>query len=142
MSMRTARRLSKRRSAVYIAGNDVDDLSAAGVKRLRGGHVTLEDGRKGCPVRDVENAEGADRHMQVDGVDVAAERALLLTSRQQVAQGADDRIVQSLDDLRTRDIGAIQDVLVHDQAHEFRMRILVVESEGNQGAQGFFGRLM
>ena len=67
---------SERRSAVYIAGDDVDDLSAAGVQRLRGGHVTLEDGRKGCPVRDVENAEGADRHMQVDGVDVAPPHAL------------------------------------------------------------------
>ena len=85
--------------AAQIAGDQVDHLSAPDVQRFWGGHVTLEDGRKGCPVRDVENAERADRHMQIDGIQVVPERALLLTSRQQIFQGVDYRIVEALNDL-------------------------------------------
>src|ERR1700730_6921514 len=34
----------------------------------------------------------------------------------------------------------VQDVLVHHQAHELRMGVLVVEGEGDQGGERFFGR--
>jgi hypothetical protein len=41
-------------------------------------HVTLEDGREGRPVCDIEEAQGANRHVQIAGVDISPEGAFAL----------------------------------------------------------------
>ena len=87
----------------------------------------------------LKNAQGADRHMQVDRIDIVPEQALPLAARQQIAQGVDGRHIEPLDRLGTREVGAVQNVLVHDEAHEFGMCVLVVEGECNEGRRACSG---
>lgn len=71
--------------------------------------------------------------MQVDRVDVTPKDTSLLTSRDQIAQGINDSSVELLDCFGPAQVGTVQNVLVHDQAHELRMRILIVEGERYEG---------
>ena len=80
-------------------------------------------------VGDIEERQGADRHVQIDRIDIVAEDALPLAPRQQIAQRIDGRNIEALDRLRTGNVSPVQNVLVHDQAHKFRMGVLVVEGD-------------
>src|SRR5436305_4488178 len=82
-----ARRDVRNASAdAHVAENDVDHLRAPRGQRFGRFHVPLEDGRKCRAVRNIEKAQGADRHMDLDGIEVAAKSRLLLTAGEYVPQ--------------------------------------------------------
>src|SRR5262245_5349072 len=115
--------LADARSGPDVAQNRVHDLGTARGQRSGRAHVALEDGGKRRPVGHIENAQGADRHVQVYRVNIASECALALTARQQIAQRAYRRRIEPLDCFRTGQVDAVEDVLVHYETNEFRVGI-------------------
>src|SRR6185295_10356207 len=87
-----------------VAQDRIDHLGAASRKGFGGSHVALEDRRKGRTIGDIEERQGADRHMQIDRIDILAEDACPLAPRQQIAQSVDGRNIEALDGLRTGNV--------------------------------------
>src|SRR5438309_1204313 len=79
----------------HIAENDVDHLRPPRRQRLGRLHIPLKDGRKCRAVRDIEKAQGADRHMDLDRIEVAVKNAFLLTAGEYVPQLLDHAYIEA-----------------------------------------------
>src|SRR5712671_1471582 len=125
-------------NALYVAHDGVDHNFAPARERVRGCHLAFEDAREGRAVGDVEEAQRADRHVQVDLVDPVAERARGPAAPIDVTQGRNGRKVQLFDAPRPCEMDAVVDILDHHQANEALIGVLIVERESDERPQGRF----
>src|SRR5215470_3797715 len=65
----TAKASRLRRHLLHVAQDGVDHDFASARERIRGCHLAFEDVREACAVGDIEEAQRADRHVQVDLID-------------------------------------------------------------------------
>src|SRR6185437_5768176 len=130
------------RSRADVLEDHFDDLVTPRRQRLGRAHVALEDGGEGGAIGDVEDAERADRHVQLDRVDAALEDSGLLTARHDAPDRVDHRDVELADRLRALHVHAVHDVLVHHETHELGVGVIVIEGRGDQRGERLLGRLV
>jgi hypothetical protein len=113
--------------------DDVDTMRRCGHVALPA-HVVLEEGAERVLVGDVEHAERGDRHVDVDRLDVAAERALGLAARDHLAEQVDDRPVERGQRRKALHVAAARLVLGHHQPHEVLVGDVIVVGEVDDAA--------
>src|SRR3546814_10183504 len=94
-----------------------------------------EDLVEGRAVRDVEEADRADRPVQLDGIDARAERAVGDSPLVDPGDVIDGGHVEVPDRLGTVQVLAVVDVLDHHHADELLMLVMMVEGELDQPLQ-------
>src|SRR6185312_8399370 len=102
--------------------------------------VLLGDRADGMPVRDAEEAEGADQQVHVEGADIRAEYPGGAPAVQDLLDGRYGAHVDSADGRELLQMLGVMDVLHRNQPDEARMALVVVEGDLDEPSQSFQGR--
>jgi len=120
--------------------HQIGDRFAALVDRRLRRHVDVEHARERVAVGDVVKAERADRHVELDRIDVVAEHAFLLAAVEDPPGRVDRRDIQLADDLRLLEKRPVVQVLVHDDPHGVGVGVVMVERAAHELAERFVRR--
>src|SRR5690606_17714279 len=133
LSLKSTSRLG---SAPFNMPHDhVDDPIAERFKRLRRREVALEYLRESRTVGNVEEAEGTDLPVQLNGIYAGAKYPVANAAFQQAGDGIDRRQVQRLDGRRLREILGVMDILDHNEADEVLVVVVMIEGEADESSQ-------
>ena len=112
-----------------VVDDHVAEHRAVALARRRVQQVAVEQRAERVPVRDAEHAEGADHHVQVDGVDVAPEDAPRPGRARGCARAVDRGRAEFAIAGDSAMCSRAVDVLDADEPDEVRVRLVVVERQ-------------
>ncbi|ETN80764.1 hypothetical protein NECAME_17971, partial [Necator americanus] len=119
------------------AQRGVDDHLAMARAQARMRRVAPERRAERVAIAHAVKAHRTDEQVQVDGIDVVAERATRHAAREQVLDRADRARVAAAEGLQALDVFRAVNVLDGDEAHEVAVAVVIVEGEFDKPAQAF-----